>query len=154
MSSTRDSFAGERSGLAPASVPTSVKRELGADGDGDGDGDRDARGKAVSVAEGNLQPRKTALAELPTLLANRRRLDRLLHELVRSHRWGDAAGVISALVSGTRHPESFDEMRSVFAVSIGGVPDENLMWLQFWFWSILCSLMRAKCSMKGRDGDP
>uniref|UniRef100_A0A0E0DZS6 Uncharacterized protein n=1 Tax=Oryza meridionalis TaxID=40149 RepID=A0A0E0DZS6_9ORYZ len=116
MSSTRGSFAGERSGLAPASVPTSVKRELGADGDGDGD--RDARRKAVSVAGGNLQPRKTALAELPTLLANRRRLDRLLHELVRSHRWGDAAGVISALVSGTRHPESFEEIRSVFAVGM------------------------------------
>uniref|UniRef100_A0A0E0L9W7 Uncharacterized protein n=1 Tax=Oryza punctata TaxID=4537 RepID=A0A0E0L9W7_ORYPU len=121
MSSTRDSFAGEQSGLTPASVPTSVKRELGGDANAnaDGDGDRDARRmKAVSVVQGNLQPRKIALAELPTLLVNRRRLDRLLHELVRSHRWGDAAGVVSTLVSGTRHPESFEEMRSVFAVGM------------------------------------
>ncbi|KAF0903226.1 hypothetical protein E2562_025793, partial [Oryza meyeriana var. granulata] len=111
-SSRRDSFAGEWSGLAvltPSSVLTSVKREPDAEAEADGDGDRDTRRKAVRVQD-NFHPAIPAPAELPTLWVNRRRVARLLHELAREHRWRDAAGLFSALIAGTRYPESFAEV--------------------------------------------
>uniref|UniRef100_J3MCV6 Uncharacterized protein n=1 Tax=Oryza brachyantha TaxID=4533 RepID=J3MCV6_ORYBR len=119
-SSRRDFFEGKSSvlpGLTPPSLPTAVKGEAGAAADADAGGDRDIRREVVRVDD-NFQPSRPARAEPPTLWANRRRLSRILHELVRAHRWRDAAGPFSALVAGTRYPESFEELRSVFAVGM------------------------------------
>uniref|UniRef100_M8B481 Uncharacterized protein n=1 Tax=Aegilops tauschii TaxID=37682 RepID=M8B481_AEGTA len=44
---------------------------------------------------------------------NRGRLGRLLHNLVRTHQWRDAAGVFSVLLPGIQRPDSFEEARSI-----------------------------------------
>uniref|UniRef100_A0A0D9WNT4 Uncharacterized protein n=1 Tax=Leersia perrieri TaxID=77586 RepID=A0A0D9WNT4_9ORYZ len=122
-SSRRESFAGDGSGLpTPGSVPSSfVKSEPDADSNTDTDDGsevQDARRKAADGVQENFHPARPAPAERPTLWVNRRRLGRLLHELVRAHRWREAAGVFSALVTGIRYPDTYEEVRSLFAVGM------------------------------------
>jgi hypothetical protein len=50
-------------------------------------------------------------AEISTMWVNRGRLGRLLHNLVRTHRWRGAAGVFSVFLPGIQHPDSFYEAR-------------------------------------------
>jgi hypothetical protein len=56
-------------------------------------------------------------AQPPTLWLNRRRLGRILHELVGAHRWREAAGVVSTHLRGIQRSGSFQETRSLFVVS-------------------------------------
>ncbi|KAI4997100.1 hypothetical protein ZWY2020_052442 [Hordeum vulgare] len=90
----------------PSATPTAtVKREL------DTDAGKDAGGKLVRRRR--PFPQRPTTGQAPTTWANRGRLGRLLHNLVRSHQWRDAAGVFSVLLPGIQRPDSFEEARSI-----------------------------------------
>jgi hypothetical protein len=111
--STPDFSAGkwsEQPGPTPTTATASVKHEPSTDAS------KDARGKLVERRRPYPHARPTA-AETPTMWLNRSRLGRLLHNLVRTHRWRDAAGVFSALLPGIQRPDSFEEAHSIFVVS-------------------------------------
>ncbi|KAM3208750.1 hypothetical protein ACQJBY_063438 [Aegilops geniculata] len=90
----------------PSATPTAtVKREL------DADAGKDAGGKLVRRRR--PYPQRPITEQAPTMWANRGRLGRLLHNLVRTHQWRDAAGVFSVLLPGIQRPDSFEEARSI-----------------------------------------
>jgi hypothetical protein len=112
--STLDFSAGKWSeypGPTPTTASASVKREPGTDTC------RDARGKSVVERRRPYPHARPTAAETPTMWLNRSRLGRLLHNLVRAHRWRDAAGVFSALLPGIQRPDSFEEAHNIFVVS-------------------------------------
>uniref|UniRef100_A0A453R8D3 Uncharacterized protein n=1 Tax=Aegilops tauschii subsp. strangulata TaxID=200361 RepID=A0A453R8D3_AEGTS len=90
----------------PSATPTAtVKREL------DADAGKDAGGKVVRRRR--PYPQRPITEQAPTMWVNRGRLGRLLHNLVRTHQWRDAAGVFSVLLPGIQRPDSFEEARSI-----------------------------------------
>ncbi|XP_044385907.1 uncharacterized protein [Triticum aestivum] len=90
----------------PSATPTgTVKGEL------DADTGKDAGGKVVRRRR--PYPQRPITDQGPTMWANRGRLGRLLHNLVCTHQWRDAAGVFSVLLPGIQRPDSFEEARSI-----------------------------------------
>ena len=100
--------------LTPTPACSAVKREPGADTDVGARGR--AAGKPKEPRDHRHGPRPAA-AEPQIRWLNRRRLGRILHELIGAHRWREAAGVVSTQLCGTRRPGSFQETRNLFVVS-------------------------------------
>lgn len=103
--STANTWWSEQHGPTPNAT---VKREPGTDA-----------GKAAGGRLRRPYPhaRPTA-AQTPTMWLNRGRLGRLLHNLTRTHRWRDAAGVFSALLPAFQHPDSSEEAHSIFVAAL------------------------------------
>ena len=100
--------------LTPTPACSAVKREPGADTDVGARGR--AAGKPKEPRDHRHGPRPAA-AEPQIRWLNRRRLGRILHELVGAQRWREAAGVVSTQFCSTERPGSFQEARSLFVVS-------------------------------------
>ncbi|KAM0914449.1 hypothetical protein ACQ4PT_011618 [Festuca glaucescens] len=109
--SSADKWWSEQHGPTPMTANASVKCEPGTDTG------KAAGGKLVERRRPYPHARPTA-AETPTMWLNRGRLGRLLHNLTRTHRWRDAAGVFSTLLPAIQHPDSFEEARSVFVAAM------------------------------------
>uniref|UniRef100_A0ACD5ZTJ8 Uncharacterized protein n=1 Tax=Avena sativa TaxID=4498 RepID=A0ACD5ZTJ8_AVESA len=101
----------DQPGQTPTTANASVKREPGTDAG------KDAGGKLVERRRPYPHSRPTA-AETPTSWLNRGRLGRLLHNLARTHRWRDAAGVFSVLLPGIQHLDSFEEAHSIYVAAM------------------------------------
>ncbi|KAK1663992.1 hypothetical protein QYE76_052151 [Lolium multiflorum] len=106
--SRADKWWSQQPGATPATANASVKREPGTDAG------KAAGGKSRRCPYPHARP---TAAETPTLWLNRGRLGRLLHNLTRTHRWRDAAGVFSALLPAIKHLDSSEEAHSIFVVS-------------------------------------
>ncbi|XP_051203965.1 uncharacterized protein [Lolium perenne] len=106
--SRADKWWSEQPGPTPTTANASIKREPGTDA-----------GKAAGGKLRRPYPhaRPTA-AQTPTMWLNRGRLGRLLHNLTRTHRWRDAAGVFSALLPAFQHPDSSEEAHSIFVAAM------------------------------------
>ncbi|KAG2610500.1 hypothetical protein PVAP13_4KG193600 [Panicum virgatum] len=102
-------------GLTPTPACSAVKREPGADTDVGAR--RRAAGKPKEPRDHRHGPRPAA-AEPQVFWLNRRRLGRILHELIGAHRWREAAGVVSTQLCGTRRPGSFQETRNLFVAAM------------------------------------
>ncbi|CAM0913443.1 unnamed protein product [Alopecurus aequalis] len=111
--SSVDKRSSEQPGLTPTTAnASSVKREPGTEAG------KDAGGKSVERRRRPYPHGRPSAAETPTSWLNRGRLGRLLHDLARTHRWRDAAGVFSELLPGIQHPDSFEEVRSIFMAGL------------------------------------
>jgi hypothetical protein len=99
------------SGLSVAVLtpPTATSADDGAD----------AGPSGKRVRRGLVPYARPAAAEPSSLWLNRCRLGGILHELVRAHRWRDAASVVSTLLRSPPKPVgSFQETRSLFVVGL------------------------------------
>ncbi|KAG2605207.1 hypothetical protein PVAP13_4NG108100 [Panicum virgatum] len=101
--------------LTPTPACSAVKREPGADTDVGARGR--AAGKPKEPRDHRHGPRPAA-AEPQIRWLNRRRLGRILHELVGAQRWREAAGVVSTQFCSTEKPGSFQETRSLFVAAM------------------------------------